>query len=282
MKELKIPLDAEAYTSYIATHTGLGHYQESERLYKQFLKTGQSPTIQILSTQIILHGKLQNTQKLEEIYQTATNKITSAYESSMLLNALICGYSYSNDHKKVMQIYNLLKKGKSKNQRKAEVFNRLESDIDNENFGINNVTLCVVIDSIGFNSNLKALEKCWKESVDSGIYMGVNVYTSLMEAYLRLGEVDKGVDVVLAYKKPNFKMLRNCLDLVPDSKRKEVYEIFRKEFPEINVDYKEVVKRKPRHIKEKSNAPEGKMLLRNGVLILPGIKFQFDKLHKSI
>jgi protein-arginine kinase activator protein McsA len=280
MKDLKIPLDAEAFTSYIATHTALGHYQESERLYKQFQKTGQTSTIQILSTQIILHGKLQNTKKLEEIYHTATTKITTTYENSMLLNALICGYSYSYEHKKVMQIYTLLKKGKSKNQRKAEVFNRLESEIDNENFGINNVTLCVVIDSIGFNSNVKALEKCWKESLDSGIYMGVNVFTSLMEAYLRLGEVDKGVDVVFNYKKPNFKMLRNCLDLVPDSKRKGVYERFRKVFPDIDVEYKEVVvERRTRHIKVKSNVPEGEMELRNGVLILPGIKFQIEKLR---
>jgi pentatricopeptide repeat protein len=295
MVQLKVPLNVEAYNSIIAAHSDLGLYAEAENFFNQFLQTGQKINIPMYCTMIALYGKRGMVGKMEHLYFSVSQDISlgpSAYSASTLMNSLMTGYSYCGQWEKVFAIWNLLRSSvssqaplKQQMENFSDTFHILHSNIGTKLFGVNSVTVCIVLDSLGLARKLNHLRTVWEEINSIKMSLTLNNYISYIEGLLRCGEHQEAIDTIVNLPKgvqPDTKLLRNALNLLPNSLRLDAYKLFIQKYPTVPLTYSMKDFKNPNSIVRpiqhglSSNQLKSQMKLKNGILVLPGQQFHID------
>ena len=298
MKQLNVPLDAAAYTSIIAAHSDSNLLHNALEYFKQFLATKQQPTMEMFSTLIVINGKLKNISAMEKLYHRATgySKRLTKSMSMMLLDSLITGYSYGGEWQKALIIWNRLR-GQIKLKQNPDpppiiksampdIFMHVASQMTLETFGVDTVTICVILDALGKAQRLSEVEMVWKDVRDSNMPLVLNNITSYVEALLRCEQYDQGLQVVLNLEKefgikPDKKLLLNTATLMPRDKYHSTVDVLKQKYPDIEVIYPPDIRHASKKVKLQANQNQGltvdqlekELRLKNGVWLLPPMKF---------
>ena len=304
MKSLKVPLDAAAYTSIIAAHSDKNLQHNALEFYKQFIATKQTPTLEMYACVMVLHGKLKNISSLERLYHVATGqtkRLTKNY-SMMLLNALITSYSYGGEWQKALTVWNRLRAQFNQDCRAVkrtsavspalpDIFMQTSSSMTLQMFGVDTVTICVILDALGKAQRLDEVRSVWDDVRSNNMPLVLNNITSFVEALLRCEQANEALDLVLKLQdkfgiEPDRKLLLNTATLMPVSRYAETVEILKKRYPDVQPVYPPYIRHRQGPKKEALVAAkpgltaeqlDKQLRFKNGVWLLPPLKFNSQK-----
>jgi hypothetical protein len=296
MRHLRIPLNSSAYNSMVAALIELREFDLAEKFVNEFKKTRQPFTLEFHQTLLVMYGKQGKITEMEALYDHVTKIMTlNAKTSLMLLNALMSGYSYGGVWKKVWVLWNRLFSNHSFSNvqdqpkivsRYSDVFNNLSSEITLRHYGVNAITVCVIIDTLGHTKQLKRVHEIWKDLQARRFPFVLNNVTSYMEALLRCEQYEEAIELVLNMKQvygmePDAKMLRNCLGLLSPHLYDDVKRKLQDRYPHIHFTLQKQVFPFPStapvpNEKQDSglsiNDFQKQLINRNGVWLLPPIQ----------
>ena len=257
MKNKKVPLDAAAYTSLIAAHSDSNLLHNALQYFREFLATKQQPTPEMFACVIVINGKLRNIAAMERLYHRATSqsKRLAKSLSMMLLDALITGYSYGGEWEKAHIIWERLRSQNKKVSKltssnlsldpqpiRPDIFMQVGSNFTLETFGVDTVTICVILDALGKAQQLDKVRQVWKDIRDSNMPLVLNNITSYVEALLRCEQYDEALTIVLALEndfgiRPDKKLLLNTATLMSRDRYHSTVDLLRQRFPDIQPQY---------------------------------------------
>jgi pentatricopeptide repeat protein len=289
MQQNHVPLDAAAYTSIIAAHSDVGLFSSAREFFQEFQKSGQKPTIEMYSTMIVLYGKIGDIPAMEKLYHNVTrnysHRLTKQY-SMVLLNSLMSGYSFGGQWEKALILWNRLRSEIRPSDSKLaikslpDVFMRTSQEMTVKSFGVDPITVCIIIDALGFAERLEELRSVWKDIQTSGIPLVLNNITSFVEALIRCKQDEEALGIVLDLETwgfyPDSKILRNTVTLMDKEKRNFVLEKIQSKYPDVHFEIPETllqfVPMKNGDQEKKGLTPlqlHMQMNFRRGVLLLP-------------
>jgi hypothetical protein len=293
MRQLRVPLNALAYNSMVSALMELQEFDVAEKYVSEFKRTRQPFTLEFYQTMLVMYGKQGKITEMEALYDQVTKVISlNAKSSLMLLNALMAGYSYGGVWKKVWVLWNRLLSSHAARihqdakilPRYAEVFNNLSSEIVMRHYGVNAITVCIIVDTLGYTKQLKRLREIWKDLEKRQFPFVLNNLTSYMEALLRCEQHKEAIELVLNLKaiygmEPDSKMLRNCLTLISPQLYNDVKTAFQKAYPHIHLNQTKTLPPAKMSLADTNldsglpmNDFQNGLLNRNGVWLLPPIR----------
>jgi pentatricopeptide repeat protein len=241
MKSLRVPLDASAYNAMVAALSDLGELDLAFKYFNEYVRTKQPVPMEFYQTILVLYGKQGKVSEMEILYERVSRaeKVKMDVDRSlMLLNAVMTGYTYGGAWKKVWLLWNRLRLNASKQHTpiklNGDVFTNAGLQIVTRRFGVNTITVSVMMDALGFSNQLDLIRKVWKDLEDSQFPFVLNNVTSLAEALIRCRQYDEAIDLVLNLQKygmqPDLKILRNTITMLPEAYRLKALDLFKKKY----------------------------------------------------
>lgn len=171
------------YTAVLSAFARFGQVEEMERLFDEFLQTGEKPDVYMLGT--LLHVRVMTLEvaKARELFETCEEKYGIKPDQAMY-NMLLHLYADMLDLESASHIMDVM------------VTAGFEADV---------YTAATLIDVYAHRKDGYGAKKAFDHMLEIGVVPNRTVYGSLMHAYVEAGEIDNMQDVLQKLDSENIK-----------------------------------------------------------------------------